>query len=75
MLYFAYGSNLHHVQMKRRCKESFFLKKINLKNLNLKGRKNLKKEKDQKISHLKNLKKINTKSKIYLIISNQFLIS
>ena len=35
MLYFAYGSNLHHVQMKRRCKESFFLKKINLKNFKL----------------------------------------
>ncbi len=32
MLYFAYGSNLHHFQMKRRCKDSKFLKKINLKN-------------------------------------------
>ena len=31
MLYFAYGSNLHHLQMKRRCKDSIFLKKINLK--------------------------------------------
>ena len=31
MLYFAYGSNLHHFQMKRRCKDSTFLKKINLK--------------------------------------------
>ena len=31
MLYFAYGSNLHHFQMKRRCKDSVFLKKINLK--------------------------------------------
>ena len=30
MLYFAYGSNLHHVQMKRRCKDSIFLKKIDL---------------------------------------------
>tara|TARA_B100000780_G_scaffold258887_1_gene209503 strand:+ start:168 stop:569 length:402 start_codon:yes stop_codon:yes gene_type:complete len=30
MLYFAYGSNLHHNQMKRRCKDSIFLKKINL---------------------------------------------
>ena len=30
MLYFAYGSNLHHKQMKRRCKDSIFLKKINL---------------------------------------------
>ena len=35
MLYFAYGSNLHHFQMKRRCKESKFLKKINLKNFRL----------------------------------------
>ena len=31
MLYFAYGSNLHHFQMKRRCKDSTFLKKINLR--------------------------------------------
>ena len=31
MLYFAYGSNLNHFQMKRRCKDSIFLKKINLK--------------------------------------------
>ena len=30
MLYFAYGSNLHHFQMKKRCKDSVFLKKINL---------------------------------------------
>ena len=35
MLYFAYGSNLHHKQMKRRCKDSIFLKKINLKNFRL----------------------------------------
>tara|TARA_B110000438_G_C15650100_1_gene579195 strand:+ start:541 stop:942 length:402 start_codon:yes stop_codon:yes gene_type:complete len=35
MLYFAYGSNLHHFQMKRRCKDSKFLKKINLKNFKL----------------------------------------
>ena len=35
MLYFAYGSNLHHFQMKRRCKESVFLKKINLKDFRL----------------------------------------
>ena len=35
MLYFAYGSNLHHFQMKKRCKDSFFLKKINLKNFRL----------------------------------------
>ena len=32
MLYFAYGSNLNHFQMKKRCKESIFLKKIKLKN-------------------------------------------
>ncbi len=35
MLYFAYGSNLHHLQMKRRCKDSNFLKKINLKDFRL----------------------------------------
>ncbi len=35
MLYFAYGSNLHHSQMKRRCKDSLFVKKINLKNFRL----------------------------------------
>mgnify|MGYP006150354417 CR=1 FL=1 len=35
MLYFAYGSNLHHYQMKRRCKDSIFIKKINLKNFKL----------------------------------------
>ena len=35
MLYFAYGSNLDHFQMKRRCKHSIFLKKINLKDFRL----------------------------------------
>ena len=35
MLYFAYGSNLHHKQMKKRCKDSIFLKKISLKNFRL----------------------------------------
>ena len=35
MLYFAYGSNLHHKQMKRRCKNSIFLKNINLKDFKL----------------------------------------
>tara|TARA_B100000780_G_scaffold276175_1_gene244264 strand:- start:6201 stop:6602 length:402 start_codon:yes stop_codon:yes gene_type:complete len=35
MLYFAYGSNLHHLQMKRRCKDSIYLKKINLKDFKL----------------------------------------
>ena len=35
MFYFAYGSNLNHFQMKRRCKDSIFLKKINLKDFKL----------------------------------------
>ena len=35
MLYFAYGSNLNHLQMKRRCKDSIFLKKINLRDFKL----------------------------------------
>ena len=35
MLYFAYGSNLNHFQMKRRCKDSFFLKKYVLKDYRL----------------------------------------
>jgi len=35
MLYFAYGSNLNHFQMKRRCKDSVFLKKISLKDFKL----------------------------------------
>ena len=35
MLYFAYGSNLHHFQMKKRCKDSIFLKKINLNGFKL----------------------------------------
>ena len=35
MLYFAYGSNLNHIQMERRCKESIFIKKINLKGFRL----------------------------------------
>ena len=35
MLYFAYGSNLHHFQMKRRCTDSVFLKKIKLKDFKL----------------------------------------
>ena len=40
MLYFAYGSNLNHFQMKRRCKNSTFLKKINLKDFTLTFRSN-----------------------------------
>ncbi len=35
MLYFAYGSNLNHFQMKRRCKDSIYLKKINLRDFKL----------------------------------------
>ena len=35
MLYFAYGSNLNLFQMKRRCKDSIFLNKINLKDFRL----------------------------------------
>ena len=35
MLYFAYGSNLNHFQMKRRCKDSIFLKKYYLKGYRL----------------------------------------
>jgi len=35
MLYFAYGSNLNHFQMKMRCKDSIFLKKISLNNFKL----------------------------------------
>ena len=35
MLYFAYGSNLNHFQMKRRCKDSIFIKKYNLKDFKL----------------------------------------
>src|SRR6056300_241782 len=35
MLYFAYGSNLNLFQMKKRCKDSVFLKKINLKDFKL----------------------------------------
>ena len=35
MLYFAYGSNLNLLQMKRRCKDSVFLKKYELKGYRL----------------------------------------
>ena len=35
MFYFAYGSNLHHFQMKKRCKDSVYLRKINLKDFKL----------------------------------------
>ena len=33
--YFAYGSNLHHLQMKRRCPNCHFIRKITLNNYNL----------------------------------------
>ncbi len=33
--YFAYGSNLHHLQMKRRCPNCKFIKKMVLNNYNL----------------------------------------
>ena len=33
--YFAYGSNLHHLQMKRRCPNCRYIKKIVLHNYNL----------------------------------------
>ena len=32
LYYFAYGSNLHHLQMKRRCPNCRFIKKITLNN-------------------------------------------
>ena len=35
LYYFAYGSNLHHSQMKRRCPNCRFIKKIILKNYTL----------------------------------------
>ena len=35
ILYFAYGSNLNHEQMKKRCKDSRFIKKIVLRNYSL----------------------------------------
>ena len=35
MLYFAYGSNLNHFQMQRRCKDSYFIKKYVLKGYRL----------------------------------------
>ena len=33
--YFAYGSNLHHLQMKRRCPNCLFIKNISLNNYTL----------------------------------------
>ena len=40
MLYFAYGSNLFHKQMKKRCKDSIYLKCFILKNYKLYFRNN-----------------------------------
>ena len=48
MLYFAYGSNLNHFQMKRRCRDSIF-KKINLKDFKLTFKANI----EQQILKLK----------------------
>ena len=35
MLYFAYGSNLHHLQMKKRCPKCRYIKKFVLNNFQL----------------------------------------
>ena len=35
IFYFAYGSNLHHFQMKRRCSNCIYIKKIILENFRL----------------------------------------
>ena len=35
MLYFAYGSNLNHFQMKKRCKDCSFIKKYEIKDYRL----------------------------------------
>ena len=35
MLYFAYGSNLNHFQMKKRCKDSKYIKKFEIKDFRL----------------------------------------
>lgn len=35
MFYFAYGSNLNHQQMKKRCKDSIYIKNFFLKNYQL----------------------------------------
>jgi hypothetical protein len=68
MLYFAYGSNLHHLQMKRRCKDCFFLKKINLQNFRLTFRSKYRAADIEKINSL--LKKY--KYKKFYNISSKF---
>ena len=35
MLYFAYGSNLNHFQMRKRCKDSNYVKKFEIKDFKL----------------------------------------
>ena len=35
MLYFAYGSNLNHFQKKKRCKDSKYIKKFEIKDFRL----------------------------------------
>ena len=35
MLYFAYGSNLNHIQMRKRCKDSKYIKKFEIKDFRL----------------------------------------
>ncbi len=40
MLYFAYGSNLNHFQMKKRCKDSKYIKKFEIKGFKLTFRSN-----------------------------------
>ena len=35
MLYFAYGSNLNHYQMRKRCKDSKYIKKFEIKDFRL----------------------------------------
>jgi len=52
--YFAYGSNLHHLQMKKRCPKCQFIKKIIIKNYDLTLRSkydttNIQKKKGKKI--------------------------
>ena len=52
--YFAYGSNLHHLQMKKRCPNCKFIKKMILHNYNLTfrskyGAADIEKKKDKKV--------------------------
>ena len=53
--YFAYGSNLHHLQMKRRCPKCKYIKKIFLKNYRMTfrskyGAADIEKKRGQKVS-------------------------